>query len=89
MTFVPRPYFAFPASLPSWFVGHMHKALRVMDQKMATADLFVEVRDARLPLSSINPVFERFSGQAKRAKRLIVYTKRDLADSRFEQVISS
>lgn len=60
-----------------------------MDQKIATMDLFVEVRDARLPLSSINPAFERFSGPDKRAKRLIVYTKRDLADARFEQVSAS
>lgn len=87
--FQPRPYFPFPTNLPSWFVGHMHKALGVMDQKLASMDLFVEVRDARLPLSSINPAFERLSGPEKRARRLIVYTKRDLADNRFEQVRSA
>lgn len=88
MTFIPRPTFPFPSSLPSWFVGHMTKALRLMDQRIGQTDLFVEVRDARLPLSSINPAFERFSGKEKRSHRLIVYTKRDLADSKYEQVRS-
>ena len=65
----------------------MAKALRKMDEKISGIDLFVEVRDARLPLSSINPVFERFAGgPARRADRLIVYCKRDLADARFEAV---
>lgn len=51
--------------------------------------LVIEARDARLPLTSINPVFEKLlrsapsEGWAER--RLIVYTKRDLIDPQLEK----
>ena len=66
----------------------MRKALRVMDERIARCDLLIEVRDARLPLTSINPAFSRFSGESvgQRAARLVVYCKRDLGDRRFEEV---
>jgi ribosome biogenesis GTPase A len=78
--------FAFPAQLPAWFPGHMAKSLRIMEAKMADTHLFVEVRDARLPLTSINPVFQRFARREQGLQRLIVYCRRDLGDVRFEKV---
>ena len=78
--------FAFPTQLPSYYAGHMSKALRVMESKLPIMHLFVEVRDARLPLSSINPALERFARRDQSLKRLIVYCRRDLGDVRFEKV---
>ncbi|ORX60517.1 GTPase [Hesseltinella vesiculosa] len=55
----------------------MAKGLRLISERLNSIDLIVEVRDARIPLSSINPQFERVVG---RKPRLIVYNKFDLAD---------
>ncbi|KAJ1922768.1 Mitochondrial GTPase 1 [Tieghemiomyces parasiticus] len=59
----------------NWFPGHMARGLRDMTAKLQTVDLIIETRDARLPLSSINPQFEEF---AQERNRLIVYNKTDL-----------
>ncbi|GLI65434.1 hypothetical protein VaNZ11_008799 [Volvox africanus] len=61
----------------SWFPGHMAKALKEMEQRIKMIDILVEVRDARLPLSSANPLLERLAG---RKRRLVVLNKIDLAD---------
>ncbi|KAI9498683.1 P-loop containing nucleoside triphosphate hydrolase protein [Zychaea mexicana] len=55
----------------------MAKGLRVISERLNSVDLVVEVRDARIPVSSVNPNFEKVVG---RKKRLIVYNKADLAD---------
>jgi ribosome biogenesis GTPase A len=83
MAFVPRSTFLFPTVLPSWYSGHMAKAVRVMDERMSSMSVAIEVRDARLPLTSINPIFERL---VESKKRLVVYCKRDMADPRWEEV---
>lgn len=54
-------------------------------------DLIIETRDARMPLSSLNPAFEKIlhSAGGKGAgitKRLIVYNKADLAQECFQEV---
>ncbi|GIL93277.1 hypothetical protein Vretimale_19666 [Volvox reticuliferus] len=61
----------------SWFPGHMAKALKQMEQQLKMIDILVEVRDARLPLSSANPLLDRLAG---RKRRLVVLNKIDLAD---------
>ena len=66
----------------SWFPGHMAKAAEAIERKLrsgrAAPDLIVEVRDARLPLSSANPSL----AEAGRGKpRLVVFNKSDLANS--------
>jgi ribosome biogenesis GTPase A len=83
MAFVPRTAFHFPTTLPSWYSGHMARAVRIMDERMSSMSVVIEVRDARLPLTSINPLFERL---VESRKRLIVYCKRDIADPRWEEV---
>ena len=42
----------------NWFPGHMTKALREMQKQSANVDCFVYVLDARIPLASINPVYD-------------------------------
>ncbi|MFD1426576.1 ribosome biogenesis GTPase YlqF [Kroppenstedtia sanguinis] len=60
-----------------WFPGHMAKARREVEEKLNQVDLVFELLDARLPLSSRNPMI----GDLIRKKpRLILLTKSDLAD---------
>ena len=64
-----------------WFPGHMAKALKGMRERLAEVQLVAEVRDARIPLSSVNQQFERLIGARD---RLIVYNKADLANSNMQ-----
>ncbi len=61
----------------NWFPGHMEKARRQMQDSLKLVDLVIELRDARLPLSSANPIIEKLIGDKP---HLIVLTKRDMAD---------
>jgi len=64
------------------------KEMQLMIQKQKV-DLVIEARDARMPLTSINPAFEHLlnaPGASAFAKRLIVYNKADLAQPEFQEV---
>ena len=41
----------------TWFPGHMLTARTKAEETMRRTDLVIEVLDARLPLSSCNPLF--------------------------------
>ncbi len=60
-----------------WFPGHMHKARREIQEKLAEIDVFIELLDARVPASSANPML---AGLAQEKPRLKALTKSDLAD---------
>ncbi|GGA33537.1 ribosome biogenesis GTPase A [Kroppenstedtia guangzhouensis] len=60
-----------------WFPGHMAKARRQVEEKLKQVDLVFELLDARLPLSSRNPMIEDL---IREKSRLILLTKSDLAD---------
>ncbi|KAI0947971.1 hypothetical protein AcW1_009595 [Taiwanofungus camphoratus] len=51
------PFPALPAP-PSWFPGHMRHFARTLPALLARTDVVLELRDARLPLTSINPNLE-------------------------------
>ena len=60
-----------------WYPGHMRKAERLVRENLKLVDVVVELLDARIPLSSANPVLrEMICGKP----RLIVLNKADLAD---------
>ena len=62
-----------------WFPGHMQKARRQMEDELKLVDIVIELRDARMPLASSNPIlFELASNK----KRLIVLNKADMADDK-------
>lgn len=96
MTFVPRTTFAYASHASSWFAGHMSRSLTRLPEVLKDIDLVIEARDARLPLTSINPAFDEVLEQAwgnfngdrkgKGKEKLVVYMKRDLAETRFEEV---
>lgn len=59
-----------------WFPGHMTKAKREMQEKMKVVDMIIELRDARIPNASKNPMIEQLCGQKP---RLIILSKKDKA----------
>lgn len=67
-----QPHAAF-----NWFPGHMMKAMRDIKSKVNMVDLVIELRDARVPLISGNPMLiESIGNKAK----LILLNKANLAD---------
>ena len=66
-----------------WYPGHMTKARREMEANLKLVDIILEIRDARIPLSSANPDLSKM-GQGK--KRLVLLNKADLADTAFTQL---
>ena len=60
-----------------WFPGHMKKALNEIEAKIKLVDIVIEILDARAPLSSINPEFEK---RIQNKKRIVIFSKCDLAD---------
>lgn len=60
-----------------WFPGHMTKAARQMEENLKKVDFVVEIRDARIPDSSRNPMLD---GIIHTKPRLIILSKKDKAD---------
>ena len=60
-----------------WFPGHMAKTLRLMETETRHVDCVLQVLDARIPLSSLNPEIERITAGKP---HLYVLNKADLAD---------
>lgn len=50
------PVMSFPAlpSAPSWFPGHMNRFTKQLPALLSRTDVVLELRDSRLPLTSIN-----------------------------------
>lgn len=61
----------------SWYPGHMKKAIEDIENKLKLVDLVIEVLDARVPISTTNPIFDRLF---KNKMRMILISKDDLAD---------
>ncbi|MEW9667614.1 ribosome biogenesis GTPase YlqF [Ammoniphilus sp. 3BR4] len=62
-----------------WFPGHMAKARRQVTEKLKLIDVVIELLDARLPLSSRNPMIDEI---VKDKPRLVLLNKTDLADQK-------
>lgn len=60
-----------------WYPGHMAKAKKNMEQDIVTVDLSIVVLDARIPLSSYNPDFNKI---LQKKPILVVLNKADLAN---------
>ena len=60
-----------------WFPGHMTKTLRMMEADIRQVDGVLQLLDARIPLSSLNPEIERITAGKP---HLYVLNKADLAD---------
>ena len=60
-----------------WFPGHMTKAKRQMEENLKKVDFVIEIRDARMPLASKNPMLNQL---IQNKPRLILLSKKDKAD---------
>ena len=61
----------------NWYPGHMKKTRELIQENLKLVDVCVEVLDARIPVSSRNPILAELT-QSK--TRIIVLNKSDLAD---------
>ncbi|SDB30467.1 Ras superfamily GTP-binding protein YlqF [Streptococcus henryi] len=61
-----------------WFPGHMSKARRQVQENIKHVDFVTILVDARLPLSSQNPMLTKIVGDKP---KLMILNKADLADS--------
>lgn len=61
----------------NWYPGHMAKAKREILEVLPLVDIVLELRDARIPLASKNPMIDEM---LKNKPRLILLNKATLAD---------
>lgn len=62
-----------------WFPGHMAKTRRLIQDQLKLVDVVIELVDARLPLSSRNPLIDELIAEKK--PRIVILNKEDLADA--------
>ncbi|WP_434751706.1 ribosome biogenesis GTPase YlqF [Paenibacillus amylolyticus] len=65
-----------------WFPGHMTRARRQIQDKLKLIDVVIELLDARLPVSSRNPMIDEILMDKP---RMILLNKSDLADAKVTQ----
>ena len=60
-----------------WYPGHMNKAKNQLEDNLDLIDVLIEVLDARLPLSSRNPMIGQLTNKKP---HIVILNKSDLAD---------
>jgi ribosome biogenesis GTPase A len=60
-----------------WFPGHMAKAKREVQEKLKLIDIVFELVDARIPMSSRNPMIDEILANKP---RIVLLNKADMAD---------
>ena len=61
----------------NWYPGHMKKTRELIQENLKLVDLVIEVIDARIPVSSRNPIIDDL---VKSKQRIIILNKSDLSD---------
>lgn len=67
----------------NWYPGHMKKTRELIQENLKTVDTVIEVIDARIPISSRNPIIDEL---VKSKRRIIILNKIDLADGRANEL---
>jgi ribosome biogenesis GTPase A len=62
----------------NWYPGHMKKTRELVEANLKLVDAVLEVCDARIPVSSRNPILGELTA---RKDRILILNKRDLADA--------
>lgn len=60
-----------------WYPGHMVKAQKDIEKYLPLIDFAIEIVDARAPISTINPLFDKL---LHGVERFLLMTKADMAD---------
>lgn len=63
----------------NWYPGHMKKTRELIQDNLKLVDVVVEVVDARIPISSRNPIIDDL---VKAKRRIIAFNKSDLAEEK-------
>ena len=63
----------------NWYPGHMAKTKKQIIEDLKLIDLVVEILDARIPVSSQNPMMREIT---KSKKKIVILNKGDLADEK-------
>lgn len=66
-----------PSEHIQWFPGHMAKTRRLIQENLKNVHIFIEVLDARVPVSSRNPELRRMTGDKP---TILLLNKASLAD---------
>ena len=66
-----------------WFPGHMREAEQFLKTSVSSCDIVMEILDARLPLSSSNPILDKL---CKNILTVKILNKKDLADPKVTQL---
>ncbi len=66
----------------NWYPGHMKKTRELIQENLKMVDAVIEVIDARIPVSSRNPIIDEL---VKSKPRIIVLNKSDLADEKISK----
>lgn len=61
----------------NWYPGHMKKTRELIVANIKVVDIVVELIDARIPVSSRNPILHEIAGDKE---RIVLLNKSDLAD---------
>lgn len=62
----------------NWYPGHMKKTIEDIQAKSKLVDFYIEIIDARIPVSSRNPLLNKVLGNKK---GLLILNKTDLSDA--------
>jgi ribosome biogenesis GTPase A len=62
----------------NWFPGHMARTYRILPEHLKKIDIFLEIRDSRIPLTSGNPELDHII--TPNIKRFVLFNKFDLCD---------
>lgn len=63
----------------NWYPGHMKKTRELIQENLKTVDIVIEVIDARIPISSRNPIIDEI---VKDKKRIVILNKSDISDEK-------
>jgi len=79
MKTIYREEFILPKNFKlNWYPGHMAKTYRLLPENLKKVDIFLEIRDSRIPISSGNTELNRLIPE--NVKRFILFNKFDLCD---------
>ena len=70
----------------NWYPGHMKKTRELIQENLKMVDLVIEVIDARIPVSSRNPIIDDL---VKSKQRIIVLNKSDLPARMGEEALAA
>lgn len=74
----------------NWFPGHMASATAKIADIVSKCDYLLEVRDARVPFSSRNPILDNLVAACKfPISRVVVFNKADLASENLQRFVEA